>query len=51
MTSKQAIKAAQNSLTSEDLQRFKMTKREWDYQVKWLEAIGIYPDIDPRTKL
>ena len=50
MTSEEAIQAAKDSLSNEDLKRFRLTRGQWEEQVDWLAgAYHIYPNGDPRN--
>ena len=50
MTTKEAIQNAIDSLSDESLKKLKLTRGEWIEGIKWLEAMGIYPDNDPRNE-
>jgi len=49
MTSEQAMEDARNSMSDSDLARFRMNREEWVGVIDQLEAMGIYPDLDPRS--
>lgn len=49
MTSAEAMQRAKDSMSDADLRRFRLTRAEWEDGINWLEALGIYPDEDPRN--
>ena len=44
------MQQAKDSLTDEQLRKFRLTRQEWEEGIDWLAGMGIYPDDDPRTK-